>query len=237
MKLRKRIPFFFALFLLAGCMYPNELRQQASDLPMHIAQVQSAVEMYEQQQKILPFIYKEEERKLTTKYLVDFQSLGGYGANIPPTAFENGGYYLYVLTDLEKKPLVRAYDLRVGDEITRLEMAIRAKKAKDGKLPIKGKGEHYHEIDFDALRMDPLTIPSPFHIQQELPVVMDDQGLVYVDYRTDVVQYLQEGKEKPEKGEDLRHWLSRQGLFVPAYAAPMVMEENKEPKLVPYRQP
>lgn len=232
----KYIFLLLSLLVLGGCFYPAERRQQVSDLPTHIAQVQSAVELYQQQNQFLPYLYKEEDRKLTTKYLVDLKAVSGYGAAIPPTAFEKGGNFLYVLTDLERKPLVRVYDLRVGDEMDKLETAIRTYQKTNGKLPIQQQGEHYHQIDFAALHMDPIYIPSPYHVGMKLPVIMDDQGRVYVDYRTDIARFLQEKKEPPAPDEDLRLWLSRIGPFVPAYSAPVQLMDNQEPKLLPYRE-
>lgn len=229
--------WILALLVLSACGYPAEQRLKTSDLPIHIAQVQSAVEAYQQQNKLLPYLYKDEERKLTTKYLVDLKSLSGYGADIPTTSFEKGGTYLYVLTDVEKKPLVRVYDLRVGDEISKIEGAIRTYQKENGKLPSKTKeGSFYHQIDFAAMNMNPVLIPSPYHIGEGLPVLMDEEGRVYVDYRTDLARYLQEKPEKPLPEEDLRIWLARVGLFVPAYSPLMELTPNGEPKLLPYQE-
>ncbi|WP_044640250.1 hypothetical protein [Risungbinella massiliensis] len=228
--------WILALLVLSACGYPAQQRLQTSDLPVHIAQVQSAVEAYQQQNKLLPYLYKDEERKLTTKYLVDLKALSGYGAEIPLTSFEKGGTYIYVLTNVEKKPLVRVYDLRVGDEISKLEGAIRTYQKENKKLPAKAKEGPYQQIDFEAMNMNSVLIPSPYHVGEGLPVLMDHEGRVFVDYRTDLARYLQEKPDKPLPGEDLRVWLARVGLFVPAYSPLMELDKNQIPQLLPYRE-
>jgi hypothetical protein len=49
---------------------------------------------------------------------------------------------------------------------------------------------------------------------------------VYVDYRSDAMQMLQSSKEKPADGSDLRLWMAKQSLFVPAFSPPMQLQKG-----------
>ena len=74
--------------------------------------------------KVLPYRYKADEIKFTSKAVVDFQALKGYIDQIPPSAYENGGFFIYVLTNVEEKPLVRLFDLRVNDQVEKAQMMV-----------------------------------------------------------------------------------------------------------------
>jgi hypothetical protein len=223
--LRSGFAFLMALWL-SGCMYPQERIEQANQLDQHIARVQGAVDQYLKQHKVLPYKYTEEDYKLTTKYLVDFNVLQGY-VDIPPTAFEKGGHFLYVLVDVEKQPTVRVFDLRVNETVEKVQLEVDAYRREQGSLPAgEMVAPHYHAIDFAKLRMDPVKVQSPYSVGEELPLIMDDTGLVYVDYRSDAMQMLQSSKEKPADGSDLRLWMAKQSLFVPAFSPPMQLQKG-----------
>ncbi|WP_124727318.1 hypothetical protein [Staphylospora marina] len=208
--------------LMGGCMYPQEKRQQLDQLDQHVARVQSAVDGYHRDQKVLPYRYMEDDWKLTTRYAVDFRQLGGYVGEIPPSAFEKGGNFMYVLVNVEKKPTVRLFDLRVNDRVGRVQNEVLLHKKQKGSLP-KGEpaGQGLYKVNFPALSMDPVTVPSPYSADTELELVMDEKGKVYVDYRVEAMKKWQTVEKKPETGTDLRAWLSEDALFVPAFSPPM----------------
>jgi len=218
--------FVFSLFS-AGCLYPQENRQQLDQLDKHVYRVQNAVEQYQHDQKVLPYKYTEEDEKLTTKYMVDFRQLGGYVGQIPPSAFEMGGNFLYVLINVEKKPTVRLFDLRVNELVDSVQKQVSAWMKKHGSLPAGQQvAPGIFEIDFRKLEIDPVTVPSPYSSDTELSLVMDQKGRVYVDYRTEVMKKLQSSGKKPEFGRDLRYWLAEDSLFVPAFSPPMKFSGN-----------
>lgn len=232
-RFRKAICLFLLMGLLSGCLYPQERRQQLDQLPQHIMRVQSAVEAYYKENKVLPYKYTEDEYKLTTKYLVNFKELQGYLGDIPPTAFENGGNFLYVLIDVEKKPTVRLFDLRVNEEISKVQNVVNQYKQERGKVPGNEKvGPDLYTIDFDQLEMDPVTIPSPYSTEMNLPLLVDSKGKVYVDYRTEAMKMIQKAKQKPEAGQDLRVWLAEGSFYVPAFSPPMKYEHG-DPLFIP----
>ncbi|MBA4495612.1 DUF3939 domain-containing protein [Paenactinomyces guangxiensis] len=222
--------------LLSGCLYPQERRQHAEQLPQHIMNVQAAVDAYFKEHKELPYKYTENEHKLTTKYLVNFKTLQGYLNDIPPTAFEKGGNFLYVLINVEKKPTVRVYDLRVDGEISKVQPYVNRYVEEKGQIPrLDQVASGYYTINFDQLGVDPVTIPSPYSTDTQLPLLVDSQGKVYVDYRTEVMKKIQGSQKKPEAGQDVREWLAQDSFFVPAFSPAMKMEEG-DPVFAPVRQ-
>jgi hypothetical protein len=214
--------------LLSGCMYPQERREQLDKLGEHIATVQSAVMAYQRDHKWLPYRYTDDENKLTTKYKVNFQELqGGYLAAIPPSAFEQGGPFIYVLINVEKKPTVRLFDLRVNDEVEKVQPYVIGYYSKYKKWPFGQKiSPHFYAIDYEKLGIDPVMIPSPYS-DTKLPLILDDRGMIYIDYRTEVMKKWQMSKSKPDPNEDLRLWLAEDSFYVPAFSPVMKMRNNE----------
>lgn len=220
------------VILLSGCLYPEERRMQLDQLPEHIQRVEAAVKVYKENNNgWLPYLYREEEVKFTSKYLVDFRRLQGYVGEIPPTAFEKGGYFLYVLIDVEKDPKVRLFDLRVNDQVGRVQPVVQMYLQKNKALPTKERiDDHLYTIDFEKIKMDPITIPSPYS-STELPLLIDKKGQVYIDYRTEAMKKLQNSKQNISPDLDLRMWLSEDSFYVPAFSPPMKLK-NQEPVFV-----
>jgi len=219
----KRLMQILLLFLLlSGCLYPQEKRLQLDQLPLHVERVQSAVDLYYKKRKVLPYRYKADEIKFTSKAVVDFQALKGYLDQIPPSAYENGGFFVYVLTNVEEKPLVRLFDLRVNDQVEKTQMRINHYKREHRQLPIKEKiDSELATIDYGKLGMEEVKIPSPYDGTATLPLIMDPEGKVMIDYRTEAMKMIQKAKQKPTEKEDLRNWMAKQSIYVPAFAKPM----------------
>lgn len=221
-KVKRLIPLSLLFGLLCGCLYPQEERLQLNQLPVHVERVQSAVDLYFKEKNVLPYRYKEDEIKFTSKAVVDFQALKGYIDQIPPSAYENGGFFIYVLTNVEEKPLVRLFDLRVNDQVEKVQIMVNDYKQEHNKLPIQEKIDQRHAtIDFQKLRMDEIQIPSPYDSTATLPFIMDQQGKVMIDYRAEAMKMIQKAKVKPSEEEDLRFWMAKQSLYVPAFSLPM----------------
>ena len=121
------------LLLAAGCMYPEERRLQTDRLPEHVAMVQSAADQYWEQNRRFPIKEDPGRAKASPyeKYVVDFSKLEGYIGQIPPSAFEMGGHFLYVLVVSENKMQVRLVDLRVADRLRDLQVAVDAFRDKE----------------------------------------------------------------------------------------------------------
>jgi hypothetical protein len=237
LRFKKWLPGMFSLVLLlaAGCMYPEEERMQLDRLPEQVAQVQGAVDAYYRENRVLPYKYTEEDEKLTTKYKVNFEELKGILGNIPPSAFEKGGYFLFVLVDVEKDPKVRLFDLRVNDAVMKVQAEVNGYVKQHHSLPVKEKiSGPFYTVDFQKLRMDPVEVPSPYS-GENLPLVVDGQGKVFLDYRAEVMKKWQNAKEKPDEETDLRLWLSEDAIFVPAFS-PQIQMEGNEPRLLPVEE-
>lgn len=210
--------------LLTACMFPNEERQQLGDVGNHVARVQAQSEQYLQQHKTLPYKYSAEDRNFTSHYLVDFQLL----PEIPMTAYEKGGNFLYVYVGAEgKQPLVRLFDLRVNNEVEKVQLAVNHYKVKNTSLPIKGKESNgYFDVDLEKLHLSDIKIPSPYFSDAQLPLLMDKNGRIFLDYRGDVTRLIQTVKQKPSSGEDLRLFMAKNSLFVPAFSPALKMENQ-----------
>jgi hypothetical protein len=222
------------LLLTGGCLYPDEMRQQTDRLPEHVAMVQSATDQFWEQNKRFPI--KEDPGRgnasLYEKYVIDFAKLEGYLSQIPPSSFEKGGNFLYVLVVSGKKMRVKLVDLRVSDRLRDLQMAVDAYREKRKRLPAAGSaGDGWYTVDFEAMGLKEETIPSPYTVGLSLPLVMNRQGKLFVDYRPEILRKMQEGKLKSDQKEDLRQWLIRDSLFVPT-RSPAIRLENGEPVLV-----
>lgn len=220
------------LLLSAGCMYPDEQRMQMDRLPQQVAQVQSAVDAYFRQNKILPYTYTEEKQKLTTKYKVNFNELKGFLGEVPPSSFDKGGYFLFVLVDVEKDPTVRLFDLRANDAVSKIEPSIKGYVEHHQSLPEKTRiNQYFYTIDYKKLKLEAVKIPSPYS-QEKLPLIMDQKGKVYIDYRREVMYKWQQAAQKPSEQTDLRLWLAKDSLYVPAFS-PLIKMKGNEPQLLP----
>jgi hypothetical protein len=223
-QIRSYIGMLICCLSLSACMYPTEQREQLADVNTHVARVQAQSEQYLSQNKVLPYKYSNEERKFTTHYLVDLSQL----AEIPPTAYEKGGHFIYVFVGAEgKQPLVRLFDLRVNDQVEKVQLAVNDYKMRTGKFPIKAKeSAGYADVDLAKLSLEDISIPSPFFSDAKLPILIDNQGRCYLDYRGDVTRLMQTAKQKPTAGVDLRRWMSDASLFVPAFSPMMKLETH-----------
>lgn len=219
------------LILLTGCMRTDEFDQRiAEDLPREVQEVQVAVDQYRKEHNNVLPLKPPQGPTLYQKYILDFSKMSSYLPGTPSNSFQKGGHFVFVVVDPgAKKPQVRVLDLRVTEKLRELQGRVDVYKERHGKLP-KGprQGEGIYDVDYEALKMDRVTLPSPYHSELTLSPVLDSKGTVYVDYRKDVMRLLEESDSKPAKGQDLREILYKDSLFVPAHSLPMKWE-NGEP--------
>jgi hypothetical protein len=223
---------FLALtaFLLAGCMYPQEeLAKNQIPYQDQIQAVQTAVDAFrEENSGILPIKTKEAETPIYQKYPIEFKKITPkYIAEPPGNAYENGGVFQYVLVDVETKPTVKLFDLRITDVIRDIKLRIKTK----GYPPYKKQiAKNVFSLDFKQLgyKKDPFIV-SPF-TNQNLSFVITGSAEVYVDYRPDLYQAMKKTDEKVKSGEDIRSILVNDSMFVPAYSLPYTWDsKTKEP--------
>ncbi|MEK4874443.1 hypothetical protein N1I87_06970 [Bacillus sp. FSL W8-0102] len=217
------------VFFLDGCMFPDEEKAE-NKVPYQeqIQSVQKAVEQFQKQNGgILPIQTKDENVPIYQKYLIDFKKLvPQYLPEPPGNSYENGRIFQYVLLDVEKKPVVKIFDLRIAETIRELEIRIQS----HGYPPFKKEiAPNVYTLDYKKLgyKEEPM-VTSPYS-QKNLPLVITGDGKIYVDYRMDLYEALKNNKHIYKPGEDIRPLLTQHSFFVPAYSLPYTVNEKNEP--------
>ncbi|MBO8170688.1 MAG: hypothetical protein H0Z33_02235 [Bacillaceae bacterium] len=217
------------LLMLSGCMYPEE-RYAENQIPpdTFVRDVQSAIDRYYQENKLLPIKTKPADTPVFEKYVIEFNRLvPRYLASVPPNVFEKGGPYYYVLINIEEKPTVKLLDLRVTSKVADVQQRVDVFLAAQGHLPIKDLiGPGYYAIDYEALKSDPVYVRSVYSGAQ-LPLIMNASGKVGVDYRIDLAGRLEKTDLPLTPGEDIRYLLTRDSMFVPVKSFPYTIDQGE----------
>lgn len=222
--LLRTLQSLLVLVVLGGCLAPDESSESPEILSQHITAVQQAVDQYRQQFGTLPVrgdhTLSKEER------VVHFVALEEMLEAVPSSAFEKGGHFYYVLIGPETSPVVKLFDLRVSKVLSEVQLQVDTYVQRKGHVPRAEKiGPKVYMLDFAALDMEPVTVPSPYTPGLSLPLVITEKGKVYVDYRADVMRKVQEAGRPAEK--DLREWLVDETLFAPAHWLPIRLEQGE----------
>lgn len=219
-----------ALFLLSACAYPDSERAE-SQIPHEdqLISVQDGVNKYRNASGgLLPIKTRDMEVDQYIKYPIDFSKIvPAHMSEIPPNAFETGGIFQYVLTDVEENPTVKLVDLRVADAIRSVNIR---KSANGGKAPISEIiSDNVYKFNHTLMgfKEEP-TVTSPYS-GRKLPMVITGSGEVFVDYSMDLYSALQEYEGELEEGQDIRFLLYEDSPIVPAYSLPYTIDENGEP--------
>ncbi|HAQ08751.1 MAG TPA: hypothetical protein DCR24_15040 [Bacillus bacterium] len=230
----RKISFYLSVLLvlisLSGCMYPEgNLTQNQVPYKNQLDSVQSAVDQYKEANGgLLPIKTKDAETPIFQKYPINFQKIvPEFLAEPPGNAFENGGIFQYVLVDAETNPTVKLLDLRMAETIREIKMRIKA----SGYPPFKEKiADNIYTIDFKKIgyKEEPVAV-SPF-TNQNLHFIVSSDAEIYIDYRSDLYKALKSESHDFEEGEDIRHILVNDSLFVPAYSLPYTIDQDtREP--------
>src|SRR5699024_5305340 len=85
-----------------------------------------------------------------------------------------------------------------------------------------------YRINYEKLgfKNEPYVV-SPYS-NENLPIVMDANGEIYIDYRIDLQKALNEFDHDYEEGEDIRYIIAENTPFVPVYSLPYTAL-NQEP--------
>jgi hypothetical protein len=233
MKLFKILAVTFGCILLSGCLYPEEkLLKNTIPYDDQIAAVQNSVDQYQEDSGgLLPIKTRDMTTPIYQKYPVDFSALSPkYMAEPPGTAYESGGVYLYVLVDVEENPTVKLIDLRIAEKIHELTIKLDVYRQSNGYPPIKELiTNEIYSLDYDKLGYDEQpTVESPYS-GEYLPLVIDKNAKIYVDYRIDLYKALQEKDHSYKPGDDIRDILVKESHFVPAYSLPYTIDVKGEP--------
>lgn len=225
-KFRFFLTYILVLITLTGCMYPEEkLVQNQVPYKDQLDSVQSAVKQFQEENGgILPIKTKDAETPIYQKYPIDFKKIvPKYISEPPGNAYENGGLFQYVLVDVEENPTVKLLDLRMAETIREIKMRIEA----NGYPPFKEQiATNIYSLDFKKIgyKEEPVAI-SPF-TNQNLHFIISTDGEIFIDYRSDLYQAMKSTKLDLKEGEDIRHILVNESMFVPAYSLPYTIDKS-----------
>ncbi len=218
--------------LLSGCLYPeNRLAKNQTPNQVQLESVQSAVDQYiEENPMSLPIKTRGEDVHVFRKYPIDFERLkeARIITESPGNSFERGGVHQYVIITPEEDPTVKVMDLRTVQDVRDVNMRLIAYRNEHRYPPFKEEvAEGVYTLDHDLLGLDePPTVVSPYS-GNRLPIVMDVDGNLYIDYRQDLYNALQEYDHNYENGEDIRYLLADHYAFVPAYSLPYTVQDGE----------
>lgn len=219
--------------LLSGCLYPDE-RKAENQVPsaFYLEATQKAIEQFQQDTGVLPIVTKQMDTPIFEKYEIDFRKMiPRYMPDAPGNAFEKGGVYKYVLIDVETKPTAKLLNLGAVSTVADVQSAVNRYRGYYNKLPIKDDlGNGYYSIDHEELGVKTWQVPSTVG-QNFLPLVMNANGEVGIDYASDIAQLLREKKVDVPKNTDPRYVFARESMFVPAKSFPYELV-NGEPRLL-----
>src|SRR5699024_8887246 len=201
-KTMKRISILSSIAILlfitlSGCLFSdNELAKNKTPNEDQINMVQTAVEQYQEDTNgLIPIKTKEADVDIYEKYLIDFNMLKDNQllSDTPATAYENGGTYHYTLIDVEDDPTVKLIDLLLAKTVSDVNRKLNIYRAKHTYPPFGDKIENgIYKLNYDKLgyEKEP-TVPSPY-TKNNLPLIIDESGEVFIDYRVDIQQEIDE---------------------------------------------
>lgn len=229
--IKKTVPLL-AILLLTGCLYPKgELTQNKVPNEDQLEMVQQSVEKYQEKTNgLMPIKTKESDTPIFEKYLIDFNLLKDQNvlSEIPGNAYEKGGIYQYTLITPEDNPQVKLIDLRMTEAIRKVNVKLDIYRSKNTYPPFGDEIEKgLYTIDYKQLGFtSEQYVVSPYS-NENLPIIMDTNGKLYVDYRIDLNDALEKYDHDYTEGEDIRFILADNTPFAPAYALPYTILDGE----------
>lgn len=228
----KMAGMFISLFLLSGCLYPqSELEENQVPHATQLETVQTAVDTYKEEQNgLVPIKTKTNDTPIFEKYLVDFSLLKETNilTELPGNAYEKGGFYQYAILDPENESQVKLIDLRITEEIRRVNVQLDLYRNEHTYPPYGEKiGDDVYTLDYEKLGFEtPPSVKSPYS-EHNLPIIMNTDGELFVDFRIDLNDALKEYKHDYETGDDIRFILAENTPFLPAYSYPTTIKDDE----------
>lgn len=218
--------------ILSGCLSPNnELAKNQPSNEAQLERVQTAVETYqEEEQGLVPIKTMSSDTPVFQRYQIDFTALkeSNLLSETPGTAYENGGVYQYTLLTPEEDPRVKLIDLQITEAIRSINVQLDFYRNENIYPPFGEEiAEDVYTLDYQKLGLDTEpSVESPFS-NENLPIIMDVEGNLYVDYRIELNNALNEYEHDYEEGDDIRYILAENTPFVPAYSLPYTIRDGE----------
>lgn len=212
--------------MLTGCLYSSkQVQEQQVSYRESVDRIQKAIELFQDEQSILPIITAGEETPRYEKFRIDLDKLNkmGYIDEIPVTAFEKGGSAYFLLLDEEVDPKVKVMDLMTVQKVNDVQRQVNTyRNTNDGELPVQDNNETYpglYTVDLKKAKAESYALKSIFS-SQEQSYMVDHVGRVYVDYAFDIMQAIEKSGASATDYDDLRVLLTEQSYFVPVKSLP-----------------
>ncbi|TCT25584.1 hypothetical protein EDD68_103139 [Melghiribacillus thermohalophilus] len=231
----KRIKPAFILgitLLLTGCLYPED-RLAKNQVPneVQLQTVQEAVVQFQEASDgLLPIKTRHSDTPIFQKYPVDFEKLREYNlmGRAPGNSFEEGGKYQYVIIHPETEPTVKVIDLRMAAELRKMNTLIEIYRNEHIYPPFgKQVAEGIYRLNHESLGLETEPYVESPYSGQPLPIVLNVQGEIFIDYSRDLYQALQKFEHEYEYGDDIRYILAENYPFVPAYSLPYTIQDGE----------
>ncbi|MGG1229303.1 hypothetical protein [Bacillus halotolerans] len=225
---------FVAVIFLSGCLYPHERKSsvQATPYQDQLKPVQSAVDEFQKANGgLLPIQTKDMSTPLYQKYPIDFNRLAPrYMAEPPSTAYESGGDYQYVLVDVENNPTVKLIDVKMAEKIRDIKLRVQMYRQEHKYPPYQDVlARDLFTLDGKKLgEADSLSVTSPIS-GNSLPLMIDGDGDIYADYRTELVSCLKKSKKTFKPGTEIQDIIWEETPFVPAFSVKYTVNDKQEP--------
>ncbi|GGB05526.1 hypothetical protein ERX37_02515 [Macrococcus hajekii] len=228
--LKRLLLLAIPVLFLSGCFYPQNERAENQVAPLdQLNMVQTAVDQYQKENEgLLPIKDRDQSYDIYVKHPVDFDKLQPrYLSELPGSSFEKGGYYQYVLMDVEQNPTVKLVDLRTAEVLKDLRIRL---NIQDRTLPLGEKiGPNVYKIAYKKYGLDDYpTVTSPYS-GEALPVYVNGGNDLVIDYKQDLGNAIKKKGLKPKEGEDIRPILYQDSPILPAYSVPYTVNEKNEP--------
>jgi len=228
----RMISLFSILIILGGCMYPkDELSKNKTPNVDQLEMVQNAVDAYvKKTDGLVPIKTKDLDTPIYRKYLVDFSTLkeSHLLTETPGNAFENGGIYQYTIVTPEDNPRVKIFDLRMTDTIRSINVKMHTYQSQHTYPPFgKRIAKDVYTLNHKKLGLSKEPVVKSPYSGENLPIVIDPDGTLYIDYRIDLQKALDEFDNDYENGDDIRNILPDNTPFVPAYSLPYTVEDGE----------
>ncbi|MGX4766388.1 hypothetical protein ACWH4V_11505 [Bacillus mojavensis] len=225
---------FVAVIFLSGCLYPHERKSsvQATPYQDQLKLVQSAVDEFQKANGgLLPIQTKDMSTPLYQKYPIDFNRLAPrYMAEPPSTAYESGGDYQYVLVDVEDNPTVKLIDVKMAEKIRDIKLRVQMYRQEHKYPPYQDVlARDLFTLDGKKLgEADSLSVTSPIS-GNSLPLMIDGDGEIYADYRTELVSCLKKSEKTFKPGTEIQDMIWEETPFVPAFSVKYTVNDKQEP--------